>query len=837
MSTIAAPTSARMPGAPAAAAVACAHCALPVPRGLIRPGATAQFCCHGCETAYTLIQSCDLSKYYALRDRLDPRGPEPVRATAKRYAEFDDPIFRSLHTRPLPGGRLEADLFLENMHCAACVWLIEKLPAVVPGVIECSVDIRRSMAHVTWDAAAVPLSRVARALDSLGYAPHPARAGEARSGRRMDDRRAMIRLAVAGACAGNVMLLALALYAGMFDAMEAQYRELFRWLSMGITLVSLAWPGAVFFRSAWAAIRTRTPHLDLPIAIGLAAGGIAGVVNTVRGAFVGGGAGGMGGAGEIYFDSVAVLVFLLLAGRWIQRSQQRTAVDSVELLFSLTPTSARVVDSGGGDAREVSIEALRVGDLVEIRAGDSIPADGVVEAGASAIDLSLLTGEPRPVEVTIGDSVAAGAVNLSGLLRVRVQAAGESTRVGRLMRTVEEASRRRAPIVRFADRLSGWFVLGMLSLSLVTLLVWLRLDPANAVDHAAALLIVTCPCALGLATPLALTVALGRAAQRGILIKGGDVLERLARPGTIFLDKTGTLTQGRMALQRWVGDETVKPLVAAIEAQSSHPIAVALARDLGVDPAVRVGPVEQFTGHGISGQAAGRLLRVGSPAFALADSASPPEWLSAALRECVATGLTPVVVMADGLPVALAALGDSIRPDAAAAVAGLRRAGWRVGVLSGDHPEAVSAVASRLGIDAALTRGGLTPEDKLAIVAAHSGPVVMVGDGVNDSAALAAAGVGIAVHGGAEASLAAADVYLNRPGLGAINDLLVASDRTMRVIRRNLGVSLFYNAVAATLAITGIINPLIAAILMPASSLTVLTVCLKSRTFGEAPCR
>ena len=467
-------------------------------------------------------------------------------------------------------------------------------------------------------------------------------------------------------------------------------------------------------------------------------------------------------------------------------------------------------------------------------AGDSIPADGIVESGTSSMDQSLLTGESAPVSATIGSLVCAGAVNLSAPLRIRVSAAGEATRVGRLMKMVEEGTRRRAPIVRFADRLASRFVYAMLSLSLATGVAWSFIDPSRAIENAVALLIVTCPCALGLATPLAVTVAIGRAARRGILIKGGDAVQVLSRQGVMFLDKTGTLTQGRMSVVRWFGAEELKPLVASLESESSHPIAQALARDLAVSDFPRASEVEQVIGGGIAGLVNAQRVVVGSSTFVRRIVRNEDARITESESECIAQGLTPVLIAVDGLICGVAGLGDPLREDAGAAVRSLKDAGWDVRILSGDHPDVVSAVARTLGIAPDHARGSATPEAKLQAVfeSARHGTVAMVGDGVNDAAALAAATVGIAVRGGAEASMAAADVYLSQPGLMPIVDLVQASRRTLRVIRISLGASLLYNALAASLAVTGLINPLIAAILMPLSSLTVLTLSFKARTFG-----
>lgn len=805
--------------------VACSHCGLPVPLGLVEEGAKHQFCCNGCKTVWDVIHGTGLEQFY----RMKASAGEPGRragTTGRGYEDFDDPAYHEAHVVTLDDGLCSTEFYLEGVHCAACVWLVEKLPNIMDGVLEARLDMRKSLVRVTWEPQHVYLSRIARTLDSLGYAPHPARDAQTRRTRTQEDRRFVIRLAVAGAAAGNVMLLAFALYGGMLSGIEREYSTLFRWFSMAIGLVALFWPGWLFFRGALAAIRTRTAHLDLPIALGLLAGASAGVVNTIL------------DRGEIYFDSLTVLIFLLLVGRWIQHRQQRWAADSLELLFSLAPDRVRLVD---GDAtRDAPIEGVKIGDTAEVRAGESIPVDGVVVDGESTVDQSLLTGESRPVTVRVGDGVCAGAVNLSSQIRVRVQSTGENTRVGKLMRLVEEFTRRKAPIVQLADRVAGWFVAIVIMMAVGTFVVWLRLDPRHAVDHATALLIVTCPCALGLATPMAVAVAIGRAAKRGILIKGGDALETLAGRGRILLDKTGTITTGRMAVVQWHGDTSIRDAVAALESRSSHPIARAFAAEIG-DIAYAPTPetFSQTSGAGVEGIVDGRQFVIGSPDWVRSKADACDDGIKASEEKIIAAALTPVLIAVDGRLCAAVGIGDPIRQDSRAAVDRLKALDWRVGILSGDHAEVVAAAAHQLGIAARDALGGVTPEGKLQCVNTRRGEdaIVMVGDGVNDSAAMSAAHVGIAVHGGAEASLAASDIYLNRPGLAPIVDLVLGSQRTMRIIRRCLIVSLLYNAVAAALAMTGIINPLIAAVLMPISSFTVLTLALTSQTFGDEPCQ
>ena len=799
--------------APHGAPATCIHCGLPVPRGLFDPDAEHQFCCNGCRGAYELIHSCGLDRFYAVRDDADA---EPARAVGRDYADFDDDAFRRLYCRRLDERHWATELVLEGVHCAACLWLIERLPRVRPGVVEARLDITRSTVTIVWDDTTVPLSRVARALDTLGYPPHPARSVRARDLRRKENRVALIRVAVAGALAGNVMLLAIALYGGMFGGIEHEHWTLFRWLSTGLGLLALLWPGRVFFAGAIAAARARAWSLDLPIALGLTVGGLAGLVNTVR------------GAGDIYFDSITMLVFLLLIGRWFQRRQQAAAADSVELLYALTPRRARLVE--GDTTREVPIEGVAVGDLLEVRPDEIAPADGTVESGESSVDASMLTGESRPEPIGPGDPIVAGSVNLASTIRVRTTAVGDATRVGKLMRTIEQLSSARPPVLHAEDRIAGWFVTAVLVLAGATLVIWAPRSLSDAATHAMTLLIVTCPCALGLATPLAATVAVGRAARRGILVKGGEVLERLTRPGTVVLDKTGTITEGRFTLARWHGDEACQPLVRALEEHSTHPVGRTLRDALPAGP--EPDRVERLPGEGVEGRFGATRVFVGSPAAAAARFGGAPPEIAGALARAQSEALTPVLVAIDGRISALAALGDRVRDDARGAIDGLRARGWSVRIAAGVEPAVVAAVAREVGIDEA--EGALTPEGKLALVESLSSraPVLMVGDGVNDAGSLARATVGVAVHGGAEASLAAADVYLNRAGLGPLVELIDGARRTVRTIHVALGASLVYNAGAASFAMGGLIHPLAAAVLMPLSSATVLALAVRRRSFG-----
>lgn len=803
------------PEAPRTAALACAHCGTAVPDGTTPDSDGRAFCCSGCRAVYGAIHAAGLDAFYGARDGT----LRPARSTARRYTELDGAVPH----RENPDGTWSAALYVEGIHCAACVWLLESLPRVVPGLLHARLDFGRALLHLRWAPAQTTLGAVARQIDRFGYTPHVPRADTAEP--RGADRALLVRLGVAGAIAGNVMLLALALYSGAGAGPDAAYAALFRWGSFALAIPSVVYCAMPFYRGAWSSLRTRVPNMDLPIALGVIIGFVSGAMNTVR------------GRGEIYFDTITVLIFLLLVGRWLTARQHRRAATAADFAQALAPSVARLVE--GAERREVRAETVPVGALVEVLAGERIPVDGRIEQGRSAVDVRLLTGESGASDVQVGDRVYAGTENVAAPIQVRVEQSGEGTRVGQLLLAMERAQRERAPIVRAADRIAGYFVASVLALAAVTVALWWRVDPSLAVDHAVALLVVTCPCALGMATPLAVSVALARAARRGILLKNGEVLEALARPADLLFDKSGTLTSGRPELVVWQGPAELGVRASAAERGCDHPLARAFQRAFPAPAELTSDAVERFNGGGVRARVAGRDLLVGNAGLLAAAGIPIPDEMQQALREHAARGLTPVLVAEDGVVRALAAFGDALRPDAAASLSTLAALGYPITVLSGDHPLVVERVCSALPVQA--WRGGVSPEEKLDEVRRRTQAgraVIMIGDGMNDAAAMSAATVGFAVHGGAEASLLAAGGFATEPGVRPIVETIQGARETLRVIYRGIGFSLAYNLVGVGLAVSGVLSPLLAAILMPVSSVTVVTSALRSRAFqGRASSR
>jgi len=826
------------PAALRVVAASCAHCGLEVPESMQRTGDAEQFCCEGCRQVYRILKDWGLDGYYRVLDQQGGRGV-PAQVSGRGFEDFDDLGFAALHVEETERQTRRVRFYLEGVHCAACVWLVEELPRALDGVLAVRLNLASALAEVEWDPRQVALSSVARALDGIGYTPHAHRHDVVEAARRAEDRGLLIRIGVAAVCAMNIMFISGALYAGERHGIDPRFEQFFRWLSLALALPVVGYAARPFFRAAWAGLRRRVPHMDLPISIALLAAFGFSAVATVR------------GIGPVYFDSLAALVALLLGARYLQQRVQRAALERADRLRGVAFTEyARRLD-GAGISLEVPISALAPGDRVEVRSGELLPVDGLVIDGRSSLDNAVLTGEPEPIAVAPGDLVHAGATNLGARLVLEVEAAGSETRIGALLALVEEAMARRAPIVQLADRISRGFVVAVLVLAAVAgLLAYVGSegDAGAALQRVVALLVVTCPCALGLATPVALSVGLSQAARAGIFIKNPDAVELLQRVDTLLLDKTGTLTEGAATVARWQGPQEIWEMADALEAESMHPVAQAFRRSsrspLRRERAVEA--VQELAGQGIRGRVDGRQVVVGNQALIDTLGVELAPTLATATAEMVEAGLSPLLVAVDGEVQGVGGIGDPLRADARATVAALRARGLRPYIVSGDHPQVVARLAGELDIPAADALGGMSPEAKRDLVAqlvearapdAARGRVMMVGDGVNDAAALALADVGVAVQGGSGASVQAADVVLTRPGLAPLLELCVGSRRVLRVVRRNLGFSLIYNLVGASLALVGLVGPLLAAVLMPLSSLTVIGSSTIGRSFTASPRR
>ena len=798
----------------------CAHCGLAVPRSLRTEDSSLQFCCQGCQAVYNIIHSSGFEAYYELRDKM----PKQASLTLEdSYSEFDDPIFLDKYTKVLNPDTRSTTFFLEGIHCSACLWLIEKSLSRLPGVGEARLEFRRARLKLVWAPDIISLGTIARHLSQIGYIPHIS-LNDAHDAYQRSTRQLIIRIGIAGAVTGNVMLMAFALYGGWWSGIARDHEQLFRIASMVVTLPSVLYAAWPFYSSALSGLQTGVLHMDLPISIGILVGFVGGVSNVFY------------GEGDIYFDTVTALIFLLLVGRLLQQQQQRWATESSELLTALMPSFARRVDRSGKTKR-IPIDAIAPGDTLRIHPNEVFPTDAEVIEGHSAVDMSLLSGESVPHSVREGDKVWGGTQNVEQPLTIRAIQPANASRAAQIADLVEGADRGQTPIVQLADRIAGYFVAVVVALAAFNFIFWSLWEPSVAMDRAISLLIVSCPCALGLATPLAITAAIGKAARKGILIRSGATLEVLGaiQRATVFFDKTGTLTYGRMDVVRFEGPPWILNYVAAAERNSRHPVGCALhlysqtrAQDI---PASATVTLDQ---GGLIAQIDGRSIRLGSPRFVTeaSESTDIPPQLKKTSEEWANSSLTPIWASVDGKLKAIFGLADQLRPESKAYITELRSAGHNIHILSGDDPRVVQAIGAQLGLDATKCYGALSPEDKLDRVKTSAVPTIMIGDGVNDAAALRAAEIGIAVHGGAETCFEAADIVIQKAGLHPLAELLTGAKRTYQSIRESIVFSLVYNIFGASLATSGMLNPLIAAILMPISSLLVLGNAFRFR-FGS----
>ncbi len=786
------------------AAAGCFHCgeAIPARLGLSVSidGAERAVCCLGCRAAATLIRDAGLGDYYRFRTTAAPRpevsGDDP-------WATYDRPEVQG----PLLGREGEmavVNLLIEGLRCAACSWLVGERLGRLPGVVRARVNPATSRAQVTFDPQRMGLAALLRTVAMIGYRPHVLGATDTLAVATRERRDALKRLAVAGFGMMQVMMIAAALYIGAADGMDPVIREYLRIISLIITAPVLIYAGRPFFAGAYASLRARRVGMDVPVsvAIGLAFG--ASAWNTLW------------HSGEVYFDSVVMFIFLLLLGRFLEMLVRHRAGSTAEALLRLVPATALRLD---GPSRErVAVASLAAGDRVFVPSGECFPADGVISSGSTEADEALLTGESRPIARSVGDPVVAGALNCSAPVEVQVGAVGQSTMLAGVVRLLERAQTERPRVARLADRAAAWFVSRVLVGAALVAAAWLVVDPSRAFAATLAVLVVTCPCALSLATPAAITAATATLARAGLLVTRPDALEELAHADTVVFDKTGTLSLGRPRIESsevcGIGRDAALAVAAALERSSAHPLSQAF-------ESIRAAPAEDVAVHpgsGIEGRVGPVRYRIGTAAF-VASLAGP----------------RPAEIAESGVHLGSRAgwlarfeFADALRPRAAEVVRDLEALGLEPSIASGDHATAVAHAASALGIRRWHAR--MLPADKLALVErlrTGGARVLAVGDGINDAPTLRAAAVSLAMGTGSALAQSSADLVALRGDLETLPLAVRTARRTTAVIRQNLVWSAGYNLVALPLAALGWVPPWLAAIGMSASSLLVVLNALR----------
>jgi Cu2+-exporting ATPase len=806
----------------ATVSTACYHCGLPIAAGADFQveilGEARQMCCAGCEAVARAIVDSGLTDYYRHRAEMPESQREALPAELGELGLFDHPDFQKQFVRPVGEHEREADLILEGITCSACVWLNEQHLQRHRGVTAVQVNYATRRARVRWNTAETKLSELLTAIGEIGYRAHPYDPERNEQVAQKERRSALWRLLVAGFGMMQVMMYAFPAYIARDGDMTTDIAVLMRWASLLLTLPVVLYSAAPFFKRAWRDVKLRRLGMDVPVALGIGSAFLASLWATLR------------GSGEVYFDSVTMFVFLLLCGRYLEMVARQRAVRGTEEIGRVVPAFAERLSSWPGEIGErVPVAALKVGDILRIRPGEGVPVDGVVIDGHSEADESWLTGESRPVDKMVGSAVAAGSLNGSGPLVVRAEHVGEETRIASIRRLMERASAERPRVVEQADRIAGRFVGVLLVLALATAAYWSIVDPSRAIWIFASVLVVSCPCALSLATPVALTVATDTFARFGLLVTRGHAIETLARADLFAFDKTGTLTEGRMQLKdvepagAWTR-EAVLRLAAGLEQASEHAIGRAIGNavaDIDLPP---VDSLKAIPGQGLEGFVDGERLRIGRESF-VAELAGDDSPFGAGQSEC-----TEVFLGGERGWCARLVLSDRLRADASAVVAALKARRLDVAILSGDSPDTVAAVASKL--DIADARGGLLPQDKHSAVQhwqAAGRTVAMVGDGVNDAPVLAQAHVSVALAAGTELARNQADIVLLGERLAPFVDGHRMAKHTLTIIRQNLAWSFAYNVLAIPAAMAGWVTPWMAGVGMSASSLIVVLNALRLR--------
>jgi len=789
----------------------CFHCALPVPTGcdlaVDIEGERRPVCCPGCKAVAELIRDTGMSRYYDLREAPDPGIGRPAEEAAE-WGVFDTPDMLDAFTRKCDDER-EATIYVGGMYCSACSWLIETTMAKQPGIRAAEINPITHRLRLQFPAGETGLSRYLATLAKLGYQPQPMAPDSGTRPEVTEQRAALKRLLVASLGMMQVMMFAVGLYAMDYQGIDPDMQFFLRVVSFFVATPVVFYSARPFFTSAWRGVVGRKPGMDLPVSIAVGSAYAASVYATFT-------------HGEaVWFDSATMFVFFLTVGRYLEMRARHRSIDRSVALSSALPNTATRIE--GSDHVVVPISQLTGGDRLLIRPGEAIPADGVLCAGTTNVDEALLTGEPKPRPRAAGDELAAGSINLDGMIEMTVTRTGSDTTLGTISRLSERARYARPAFVTLADRIASYIVVALLAVAGVVAIFWYLVAPERAFVITLSVLVVTCPCALALATPAAFAAAGSRLSQLRLLVTDGNAIETLSRATMVMFDKTGTLTVGMPRITSVSvhdphrSEADCRLVAAALEHVSTHPLARAFAMS-GALPHVTNGKI--VVGQGVSGCIDGREWRIGNAAFV--GGTAGPDGGSA----------THVFLGVDGRVVAGFELDDVLRPDAGATLASLRRLGLKTTLVSGDNRVAVSEVAGQLGIPDAHFE--CTPEDKLRLIedAQRRGErVVMVGDGINDAPVLAGADASLAPAHGALLAQTSADVIMLGESLGPVATAVSMSRRTMRIVRQNLAWAIVYNALALPLAAAGFVPPWAAAIGMSASSLIVVMNALRLNRF------
>ncbi len=804
-----------------------------------------QFCCYSCKTVCETIYGAGMEGFYKRTPDNETLQPPPEIDSQLEVYDLDEVQGDFVDSL---GDIREIHLLVEGIHCAACVWLIERRLAMVDGVMDAYVNLSAKKLKVKWDNRKIKLSRILQILGQIGYAAVPYDPEAAEGQIKKANRQLLFRLGFAGFAAMNLMWISIALYTG---ADEGKFKELFYWLGFGLATPTLIYSGYPFFRGAITGLLNCHLIMDLPIAIGATITYLYSCYVVISGSEI----------AHVYFDTVVNFIFVILTGRYLEAMSKRLAVQSSQRLLDLQPKISTLIE--GDETKIVPIRALKEGDWVLVKAGEKIPVDGVILKGEGIIDESMMTGEFVPVAKFKGDYVSAGTTNNDGVLTIEVKNTLKNTALGKIIHLVDEAQSTRAPIQCTADRIIPWFVSVTLILATLTFFFWVNKDFELALMAATSVLIITCPCAFGLATPMAIAVATGVGARMGVLVKHGAVLEILSSIKDFIFDKTGTLTQGKMLVSTLYDiplDQTgriesinvdeermaqldqrqkyILSLAWYLEKQSEHMIAkaiVSFAQQYALQHWIRqtlkssdddLEYIKVISGSGIQASYQNRQVAIGHLNWIKEKASLSPDLvaeLEQEMQQYHVSGSSVVYIWVEAQALMAFLVEDKLREDSPGIIKKMHEQGFHVTLLSGDKQEVAQYMADKLGIEEVIAEVMPDQKDQLIQQKQQQGlKVAMVGDGINDAPALVRADVGIAMGSGTDVSIESADVILVNGELAKIPLAAELSWATLTTIKQNIGISIVYNIIMVPLAMAAMITPLVAAISMPLSSLLVI---------------
>jgi len=792
------------------ARVPCTHCHLEFDESVMiteeENGKTLHFCCKGCQGVYHLLKSEGLESFY---DKLGGTRLEPADKARKKREDlerFDLEGFHRKYVRTTPEGFSEIHLIIEGIHCSACVWLNEKVLHQTPGIVEASINYSNNKARVVWDPERLKLSQIIETIRNIGYNAYPYDPAlqEERARKTRNDYYSRILVGVFATM--NIMWIAIAQYAGYFTGMEKGHKNILNIAEFILATPTLFYSGWIFFRGAWYGLKNRFVNMDLLVASGALLAWLYSVYAMIT------------LKGEVYFDSVTMIITFVLVGKYLEVLSKRQAVDTLDRIIGSMPTEATVVRDE--EKALVSIENIEPGDIIELKPGEKVALDGILRTGSALFDESPLTGESEPILKEPEDEILSGTICLDSVVRYEVTKKAEESLLHQITELLSDAVTKKPKIEQLANVISGYFSLVILSIALLTFAGWLWYAGSfeRALIVAISVIVIACPCALGLATPMATLVGISRAAKRGILFKEASMLETLAKADLLALDKTGTVTEGRPSVIAFHSEEGFEPaLLLALVESSNHPVSKGVGRFLreryeGIEP-VTLDSVKEIQAQGITALVGSRRLAGGNRAL-----------MEALEIPCDIDSEETLFLFAVGdRIVARFELRDRLRDGAAEAIGRIKARGIRVVMLTGDHEAAARRIATEAGIDEVHAR--LLPQDKAEMIDRFHQKghiVVMAGDGINDAVALARSDIAVAMGSGADIAVEVSDVVLLEDRPEHLADAFVIARRTFRSVKQNLGFSVLYNTVAVPLAVLGFVNPLVAALSMSLSSLFVV---------------